>query len=196
MEDKNKEIKKKTVKDENQKEVNICKELLSLIIYIGIVILVCFVIIKFVGCRSRVDGSSMNPTLDDGDSLWVSKIAYTIGKPKRFDVVIFNYDENTTYVKRIIGLPGENVYIDKEGSIYIDGAKLEENYGKERMNDPGRAGVVGGIDLGEDEYFVLGDNRNNSSDSRRADVGNINRADIVGKAAFRIYPFSSFGIVK
>ena len=82
----------------------------------------------------------MNPTLEDKDNLWVDKLSYTFGDPKRFDVVIFNYDENTTYVKRIIGLPGETVRIDQNGNIYINGKLLKENYGKETMLNNGRAG--------------------------------------------------------
>ena len=87
---KRKSKKKKTQKPE---EVNIVKELLSLIIYIGIVVLICYFILNFVGCRSKVDGSSMNPTLEDKDNLWVDKLSYTFGDPKRFDVVIFNRSE-------------------------------------------------------------------------------------------------------
>ncbi len=187
---------KKRKKDRKPEEVNIVKELLSLIIYIGIVVLLCFIIINFVGCRSRVDGESMMNTLNDGDNLWVDKLSYTFGDPKRFDVIIFNYNENTTYVKRIIGLPGETVRIDHDGKIYINEKLLVENYGRETIkpNNLGRANQP--VLLGEDEYFVLGDNRNNSSDSRWADVGNVHREDIVGKVMLRIYPFKDFGSVK
>lgn len=193
-------LKKKKKKTHRRKraqqpeEVNIVRELLSLIIYIGIVVLICYFILNFVGCRSKVDGTSMNPTLENGDSLWVDKLSYTFGDPKRFDVIIFNYDENTTYVKRIIGLPGETVRIDTEGNIYIDGKLLKENYGKETILNNGRAGSE--VYLGEDEYFVLGDNRNNSIDSRWSDVGNVNREDIIGKVVLRIYPFKTFGIIR
>ena len=189
--------KKKTSKEEEKPEdINIVKELLSLIIYIGIVVLLCYFIINFVGCRSRVDGSSMETTLSDGDNLWVDKLSYTFGKPKRFDVIIFNYDEDTTYVKRVIGLPGETVRIDQDGNIYINDQLLKENYGKEKIlpSNLGRASQP--VLLGEGEYFVLGDNRNNSSDSRWADVGNVQEEDIVGKVVLRIYPFSGFGTVK
>ena len=191
-----KKKKKKKPKDRKPEEVNIVKELLGLIIYIGFVILVCFLIITFIGCKSRVDGDSMNPTLEDGDQLWVSKIAYTIGKPHRFDVIIFKYDEDDTYVKRIIALPGERIRIDNEGNIYINDLLIEEHYGKEPImaNNVGRAGQD--VLLGEDEYFVLGDNRNNSHDSRWADVGNVQKEDIIGKVSFRMYPFSKFGKVK
>lgn len=185
---------KKKKKSQKPEEVNIVKELLSLIIYIGIVVLICYFILNFVGCRSKVDGSSMNPTLEDGDNLWVDKLSYTFGDPKRFDIVIFKYDENTTYVKRVIGLPGETVRIDENGNIYVNEKLLKENYGKEVMLNNGRAGSE--VYLGSDEYFVLGDNRNNSRDSRWADVGNVKRDDIIGKAVLRIYPFKSFGFIK
>lgn len=190
--------KKRKKLDENDKpvEINIVKELLNLIIYIGIVVLLCYLIIHFVGCRSRVDGNSMNPTLEDGDNMWVSKLAYRFGDPKRFDVIIFNYDENTTYVKRIIGLPGETVRIDQEGNIYINEMLLEENYGMEPIapTNLGRANQP--VLLGENEYFVLGDNRNHSQDSRWSDVGNVSRDDIIGKVIFRIYPFKKIGRIK
>ena len=194
---KKKKDKKKNKKQNDKPEhVNIVKELRFLIIYIGSIVLLCYLIITFVGCRAKVDGSSMNPTLENNDSLWVDKLSYTIGDPKRFDIIIFKYDNDTDYVKRIIGLPGEKVRIDQNGNIYINEVLLEENYGKEVIlpSKIGRAGQ--NILLGHDEYFVLGDNRNNSSDSRFADVGNIKREDIVGKARLRIYPFNKIGIVK
>ena len=192
----NKKEKKSEKESKKPEEINIVKELLSLIIYIGLVVLLCYFVINFVGCRSRVDGSSMNPTLSDGDNLWVDKLSYRFGNPKRFDVIIFNYDEDTTYVKRIIGLPGETVRIDQDGHIFINDQLLKEDYGKEVIlpTNLGRASQP--VVLGEDEYFVLGDNRNNSQDSRWADVGNVNRKDIVGKVILRIYPFSKFGTIK
>ncbi len=189
-------------------DINIVKDLLWLIVYIGIVILICFAIIKFVGCRSRVDGDSMNDTLYNGDNLWVDKLSYTFGDPKRFDIIIFNPNPDTdpdlTYVKRIIGLPGETVYMDNEGRIYIGKGDepaqlLDENFAKDEPFSPDRIGIASinnPIVLGEDEYFVLGDNRNNSSDSRFSNVGNVKRENIVGKVVLRIYPFSRFGLVK
>lgn len=197
-EKKQKKNKKKNKKDEKKKpeDVNIVKELLSLIIYIGIVVLICYFVIHFVGCRSKVDGSSMYPTLENGDNLWVDKISYRFGEPKRFDIVIFDYDEDTTFVKRIIGLPGETVRIDLMGNIYINDQILEEDYGYEVINPDNLGRASQNILLGDDEYFVLGDNRNNSRDSRWADVGNVKKEDIIGKAVLRIYPFSSFGKIE
>jgi len=187
---------KKSKKETKPEDINIVKELLSLIVYIGIVVLACFLIINFVGCRSLVDGQSMEPTLHDGDNLWVDKLSYTIGDPERFDVIVFYYDDETTYIKRIIGLPGETVRIDQNGNIFINEMLLKEDYGKETIlpSNIGRASQT--ILLGKDEYFVLGDNRNNSQDSRISSVGNVHRDSIVGKAIFRIYPLRDLGIVE
>lgn len=195
-EDYNPDYKKKKKKKSGQKEeVNIVKELLMLIIYIGIVILICFCIITFVGQRTTVHGQSMSPTLESGDNLWIDKFSYKVGDPKRFDIIVFPYqDSDVYYIKRVIGLPGETVQIANDGSIIINGSILQESYGKEVINDSGTA--CDPITLGEDEYFVLGDNRNDSRDSRWPDVGNIHKDKIIGKAVFRLTPFSKFGRVK
>ena len=197
---KDKESKETNQEERKPEDVNIVKDLLWLIVYIGMVILICFLIIKFVGCRSRVDGSSMRPTLEDGDNLWVDKLSYTFGDPKRFDIIIFNPNgnEDITYVKRIIGLPGETVAMDMDGLIYINGVLLNENYALDEPFLRTNLGILSAgneIVLGEDEYFVLGDNRNNSMDSRRSDPGNVKREYIVGKVVLRIYPFSKFGFL-
>jgi len=182
---------------ENDKEEKItAKEVLSLVIYFAIVIIAMFLIIHFVGQRTEVSGTSMENTLNDGDNLIVDKISYRFRNPERFDIIIFpyQYEEDTYYIKRIIGLPGETVQIDEEGNIYIDGEVLNESYGREVIQNPGLAKDA--IKLEEDEYFVLGDNRNNSSDSRDPSVGIIYRTDIIGRAWLRIYPFKDFGFIK
>lgn len=172
------------------------KELLDTSIYLLVVLALTYLVITFVGQRTEVSGSSMEATLSDGDNLIVDKITYRFSDPKRFDIIVFpfQYEEDTYYIKRIIGMPGETVQIDGEGTIYIDGEPLEESYGREIMESPGRAYEE--IVLGEDEYFVLGDNRNHSSDSRDPSVGNIRRRDIIGRAWVRIWPFSKFGVLK
>ncbi|MCC8103163.1 MAG: signal peptidase I [Clostridiales bacterium] len=171
------------------------KEILSWILYIGFVILATWLILHFVGQRTVVDGRSMNDTLQDGDNLIVEKLSYRFGDPQRFDIIVFKpyEDSDELYIKRIIGLPGETVRIDMDGNIYIDGELLEEDYGKETIANPGRASEE--ITLGEDEYFVLGDNRNNSTDSRTEKVGNVSRDSIVDKAWLRIWPLGSFGFL-
>ena len=175
---------------------NVVKEIFSTILYILVVLLGTYLLITFVGQRTSVSGSSMEPTLSNNDQLILDKISYRFSEPQRFDIIVFpfQYAEKTFYVKRIIGLPGETVQIDLQGNIYINGQILNEDYGKETINFAGLA--VEPITLGDDEYFVMGDNRNNSSDSRDPSVGNIRRSNIIGKAWVRIWPLNKFGVLK
>ena len=156
------------------------------------------IVITFVGQRTEVEGASMENTLHNGDNLIVDKLSYRFRDPERFDIIVFpfQYQTNTYYIKRIIGLPGETVQIMEDGSIYINGEKMEESYGREVIQPETIGRAAEPIVLGEDEYFVMGDNRNNSSDSRTDIVGNIKREDIIGKAWLRIWPLSDFGVLK
>ena len=177
------------------KERSILGELLSWLIYIVIVVILSLGIITFIGQRTKVSGHSMETTLSDRDNLIVDKISYRFRDPERFEIIVFpfQYEEHTYYIKRIIGLPGETVQVI-DGYVYINGEMLDENYGLEVMDDPGIAAEP--ITLGEDEYFVLGDNRNHSSDSRDPSVGVLHRDDIMGRAWIRIWPFDKFGVIK
>ncbi len=172
------------------------REVLSTILYLTVVVLVAYLIVTFVGQRTEVNGASMENTLDNGDNLIVDKISYRFGSPKRFDVVVFPYpqDPSTFFIKRVIGLPGETVQIDANGRIYINGQVLEENFGREAISNPGLA--ENPIQLGQDEYFVMGDNRNNSMDSRDARVGPIKGRSMIGRAFLRIWPLNKFGLVR
>ncbi len=183
------------VGDEEDKKIT-QKDLMGMLMYVGIILVMTFLIVHFVGQRTRVSGASMENTLHDGDNLIVDKLTYRFNDPERFDIIIFPYEyaENTYYIKRIIGLPGETVQIDYEGNIYINGNVLQEHYGKETILDPGRA--IDPITLADDEYFVLGDNRNNSSDSRFDGVANVNEDIIIGRALLRIYPFDKVKFLK
>lgn len=174
----------------------VLREVLSTSLYILFVLCAVYLVIHFVGQRTQVLGSSMEPKLSSEDNLIVDKISYRFHDPERFDIIVFpfRYEENVFYIKRIIGLPGETVRIDEEGNIFIDGEVLEEGYGKEVIQSPGRAYEE--IVLEDDEYFVMGDNRNNSTDSRDPSVGNIRRDEIVGRAWLRIWPFNKFGFIK
>lgn len=175
---------------------SVLKELLYNSLFLLIVLVVTLLVVKYVGQRTTVSGSSMEPMIHDGDSLIVDKISYRFNDPERFDIIVFpfEYQNNTYYIKRIIGLPGETVRIDEDGNIYINDKILIENYGAAVIEDPGMA--YNEIQLGETEYFVLGDNRNNSSDSRNPAVGLIDRDRIIGRAWIRIYPFNSFGVIR
>lgn len=176
-------------------EQSSAKEIAGLVIYCLIVVVAMFLVIQFVGQRTIVIGDSMNPTLEDGENLITDKITYRFKEPKRFDIVVFPYKDNTSklLIKRIIGMPGETVQVI-DGYVYINGHKLEEEYGNAVMTDGGLASNP--ITLGSDEYFVLGDNRNNSQDSRFASVGNIRRSDIIGRAWLRIWPLDKVTLLK
>ena len=180
-----KEVKKKSVG----------REILSFVGYIAVILVITFLIVRFVGVRTEVIGTSMTPTLQDGDNLIVEKVSYYFTAPQRYDIIVFPYPEDPGkhYIKRIIGLPGETVQII-DGYVYIDGELLDEHYGNAVMENAGLAGEP--IVLGDDEYFVLGDNRNNSEDSRYPAVGNIKRSQISGRAWLRIWPLDKIGFLQ
>lgn len=180
-------------KEPQDKKNSFLKGLLEWGIYIVVLVGLCYVIITFVGQRTEVFGQSMEPNLEEGDNLIVDKISYRFREPKRYEIIVFpyKYQENVHYIKRIIGLPGDTIQV-KDGYVYINGELLEsEHYGKEVMDDAGIAAEP--LKLGEDEYFVLGDNRNNSLDSRSTNVGILKKTDLTGRAWIRIFPFNKIG---
>ena len=181
---------------EKERSKSMLRTILGYILYILVIIGLTWMIVTFVGQRTRVSGQSMETTLQDGDNLIVDKISYRFHDPSRYDIIVFpyKYEENTFYIKRIIGLPGEIVQV-KDGYTYIDGKKLTSDiYGREVMDEPGIAEEP--IKLDSDEYFVLGDNRNHSQDSRDPYVGVLKRSDLLGRAFIRIYPLNKFGVIK
>ena len=187
-------------KESEKKKTSPFAEFCSFLIYIAAAVLVTFLILHFVGQRTVVNGPSMMNTLKNGDNIILDKISYRFHDPERFDIIVFPVaNEEKNYIKRIIGLPGETVQIIN-GFVYItdvDGEfyELEESYGAEIMlDDDGSYLTTFPVKLGEDEYFVLGDNRNDSIDSRR--IGAISRDIIKGRAWVRIYPFDTMGKLK
>lgn len=167
------------------------KEFCILIICLLIAYGIASLINEYCFHLTSVEGISMENTLYDKDSLLIDKLTYQFSNPKRFDIVVFPYEYDVFYIKRVIGLPGETIQI-KKGSIYIDGKKLKENYGKEKIKDAGIASEP--LTLGENEYFVLGDNRNYSLDSREITIGAIPQKKIIGKAFVRILPINKIKI--
>ena len=166
---------------------------LEIIMYVCLFAVCAFVVPNYVIQRARVSGPSMENTLLDKDNVLIDKISYRFHEPERFDVVVFYPYEDVEcdhFVKRIIGLPGETIQI-KGDDIYINGDKLEEDYGKDPISYQGIATEP--ITLGEDEYFVLGDNREVSFDSRYEEIGPIHRSVIDGRAILRIWPLDKFG---
>jgi signal peptidase I len=160
-------------------------ELITWAFGIVVAILAAFVLVSSFGIRTAVVGSSMEPTLYNGQEILINRIAYQYGSPERNDVIVFrpNGNENSHYyVKRVIGLPGETIQI-KQGAVYIDGLPYQNDV-VEVTNDPGIAEAE--IELGVDEYFVLGDNRENSEDSRSGNIGNVSVETIDGKAWYHM----------
>lgn len=175
---------------------SLLRELLGWVLYIVIIIGATYLIVTYVGQRTRVSGDSMETSLHNGDNLIVDKISYRFRDPERYEIIVFpyKYQEDTYYIKRIIGLPGETVQV-KDGEVYINGELLGETYGREKI-EPGKEGIAEEpITLGEDEYFVMGDNRNHSSDSRDPSVGILTKEDLIGRAWVRIWPLNSIGVI-
>ena len=167
---------------------------------IGIAYFLASFVTTYVAHQTTVEGESMEPTLTDGDSVIIQRLSYYFADPKRYDVVVFpvSYDDGTAkktyYIKRVIGLPGETVQII-DGSVYINNEKLDDDvYGAAAINEAGIA--ENPLVLGENQYFVMGDNRNMSTDSRNSYVGLVNKNDIIGEAWLCTWPLNHFGGVK
>ena len=148
------------------------------------VVMLAYVITTFWGTRTNVVGQAMEKTLEHGDSIFLDKFVYVVSNPKPGDVVVFlpnGNDKSHYYVRRVIGVPGDTVQI-RNGVVYINGERYDEKITVSSMEEAGIAAEE--ITLGDNEYFVLGDNRNDSEDSRYANIGNIKKEYIVGKAWF------------
>ncbi len=164
----------------------IIKDIFEMIVGGVAAVFLAFVIVYSIGMRTSVIGDSMETTLFNGQEILVNRVLYRLSTPKRGDVIVFlpNGNQNSHfYVKRVVGLPGETVQI-KDGSVYIDGVFLEEPEEFDRMVDAGIA--ENELTLAMDEFFVLGDNRNSSEDSRSGNIGGVKKDNIIGKAWFHM----------
>lgn len=159
---------------------------------IVVIALGCFTVYAF-GGQVTVTGNSMSPLLSAGDVVLVNRLAYDLGSPSRFDVVVFLREDGKENIKRVIGLPGETIQII-EGQIYIDGEVLPD---ERELGPISLAGLAENpLTLGEGEYFLLGDNQNSSEDSRFSNVGNVKEEQILGKVWFRIFPAINMGMIR
>ena len=167
---------------------------IKLAITISIAILLTFVLIHYVGERTKVSGHSMEPELYNNDQILLDKITYRIRSPKRYEIIVFPGPKggNQFFVKRVIGLPGEIVKI-ADGKVYVNNKEIKD-YSKDHTTDAFE--LKKEIKLSSDEYFVLGDNRDNSNDSRYKEVGPVKRSKIVGRIVFRFYPFDRAGVIR
>ena len=175
---------------------DLLREIIVWTFQIGIVCLLAFVCVYYFGQRAGMIGDSMNPELKNGNITLISKVAYSMGTPKRGDVVAFKPNGNESshyYIKRIVGLPGETVEV-VDGKIVVNGREIKERYETTKIEDLGL--LAEPVKLKNNEYFVLGDDRQNSEDSRSADIGAVKRSEIGGKVWFVVSPGKTFGFVR
>ncbi len=169
---------------EKQSRINadIIKEVILWIVYTVTAILMAFVLVSAVGYRVSVIGASMETELENGQNVLVNRVIYRLKDISRGDVIVFYPGGNTAthpYVKRVVAVPGDTVQIT-DGKLLINGFPDADNDSYDLMEDAGTAAEM--ITLGDDEYFVLGDNRNNSEDSRSAGIGLVSASTVIGKA--------------
>ncbi len=185
------------IQTEHAKEKNSRKRIvLEILLYVVALFFAAVIVPRYLLQRTVVVGDSMENTLYNGENLWVEKVSYHFDKLKRFDVIVFyphGKDHDEYYIKRIIGMPGETVQIIGE-DIFINGELLNESFGKEPIRNPGNAAYP--IVLEDDEYFVLGDNRTVSLDSRYEEVGPVKKKNIGGRAIFRLWPVNKMGPIE
>ena len=181
-----------------KKKVNIpiIKEVITWVVEIAIVLGIAFVFVYYIGMRTSVVGQSMTPVLKNNQEILINRFVYLLTDPKPNDIIVFlpnGNEKSHYYVKRVIGTPGDTVQI-QEGTVFVNGEPFEEAVETDAILDAELAGEE--ILLGDDEYFVLGDNRNNSEDSRYANIGNVKKQHIIGKAWFITSPYEDFGFIK
>ena len=167
-------------------EVSIPRKIVSWIFGVLVVVVVAASLVFFFGMKTTNQGQSMSPTLDSGDEVLVDRLIYAVSDPKPNDLIVFlpnGNEKSHYYIKRVIAVPGDTVQI-KNGKVYVNGDEFEEEIDSSYIENAELAEEE--ITLGSEEYFVLGDNRNNSEDSRHANIGNIKSEYIVGKAWFCI----------
>lgn len=175
----------------NERGSGILKEIISWVICLGLSALCAYLLITFVFRLTIVKGESMDHTLATGQTLYVDKLFLRFSEPKRGDIVIVEYPgSDESFVKRVVGMPGEKIYI-KDSKVYING-----NSQIDVWNGSHVIGDMDEVTVPENSYFVMGDNRSNSKDSRSKSVGTISRDHIIGRAVFRVYPFSEFGKIE
>lgn len=176
----------------HNEENNKLRHIVNWAVDVVVVIALAWFIVYAFGTQIPIAGHSMAPLLSSEDVVLMDRLSYDFGRPGRFDVVVFQREDKKMNVKRVIGLPGETITI-KDSAIYVDGERLDEPEGLSRISLGGLA--ENPVKLGEEEYFLLGDNRDSSEDSRFSNIGNVSRQQIQGRVWFRMKPFGKIGFI-
>lgn len=178
-------------KTENESHARL-RHIVKWIVDLSVVLVCALFCVRFLMVQRPVTGHSMEPSLNNRDVVLVNEICYNFFKPDRYEVVLFRSgeDKEKLYMKRVIGLPGETVQI-MNGKVFIDGKVIEE---AGTVTIPGLAEEP--VILGDREYFLLGDNRDSSEDSRFANVGNVLLSDMIGKVWLKISPLTELQLIK
>ena len=176
--------------ENNMKKEKVKKMIKNIFPYF-IVIIIVILIRSFLITPAVVDGSSMSPTLHDNNVVILNKLDYRLNDINRFDIVVVNY-KGEKLIKRVIGLPGEHIEY-KDNNLYVDGFIVNENFEHDETHDF-KLETIGYLNIPGEKYLVIGDNRNNSVDSRM--IGLIDKKDILGSTSFRIFPLNKIGNIK
>ena len=181
---------------QKKKKLNIAliHEIISWIFWIVMSIILALLVVYCIGMKTSIIGSSMEPSLYNGQEIFLNRLVYKITSPKAGDVVVFlpnGNEKSHYYVKRVVAVPGDELYV-KNGILYVNN-EVQDEYINDKIAEAGLA--ENKIELGDDEYFCLGDNRPVSQDSRYEEVGPVKRSIIVGKVWIRIWPLNKFGKV-
>lgn len=183
--------------ERGQDDTNLIRQISSWIVDIAVACSLAWFCMHCFGTRVTVVGQSMTPTFQSGDVVLMNRLVYDIGKPHIGDIVVFERDDHKRNIKRVVGMPGDVVQIT-DGKLLVNGAPFEAEGMPGAV--PGQVAFAGiaenPVELGEEEYFLLGDNRDNSEDSRFEHIGNIRERQILGKVWLRVYPLPDMGMIR
>jgi len=174
-------------------ETGLLRRVVRWIVDIIVALSLAWLFLYSFGSQITVTGQSMTPLLLPGQTVLMNRMVYDLAKPDRMDIIVFEREDKKENIKRVIGLPGETVQIIN-GEIYIDGVRLEAENDLDKVSLGGLA--ENPVELGTDEYFLLGDNRDSSEDSRFANFGNVKEKQIMGKVWLRVFPLIDFSLIR
>jgi signal peptidase I len=179
-------------KEKEVEEINLVRHISGWIIDIAVALSLAWFCLHSFGTQVQIAGQSMSPLMESGDVVLMNRLIYDIGSPRRGDVVVFEREDHKQNVKRVMGVPGDVVRI-QGGWLYINGVRYED----ETLGAVMLAGIAESpVELGEGEYFLLGDNRDCSEDSRFANIGNVKEEQILGKVWLRLFPVMRLSIIR